>query len=231
MIVGYLLRQCIWKESFRMNYACHSGFRWPFWKNSRCYGWQKVLHDMQKAMLRWPELFDRGQFWTLVLLHGGQTFTRWDSGSWIFLCVCAQGFVNLCWHKDPCMMYHFKGTLMPKFDKSTFLQLFALIPQPGSEWPRLVVNINVKPVRRSKDEPVGWWLMQPGANIIHCLIDTTSSAPIGENLRDTVYLRINFTVHWEHIKAIGPREAIRYSHFYHGWGVKIQTQPREAYCF
>lgn len=122
----------------------------------------------------------------------------------VCVCACAQGFVNLCWHKDPCMMYQFKGTLMPKFDKGTFLQLFALIPQPGSEWPRLVVNINVKPVRRSKDEPVGWWLMQPGANIIHCLTDTSSSAPIGENLRDTVYLRINFTVqHGNILKQYG----------------------------
>lgn len=166
-----------------MNYACHSDFRWPFSKNSRCYVRRKVLHDMHKP--RWDDLNSlTGVNIGRWCFYMGDKHVRDETVVARSFCVCAQGFVDLCWHKDPCMMYHFKGTLMPKFDECTFLQLFALIPQPGSEWPRLVVNINVKPVRRSKGEPVGCSLMQPGANIIHHLIDTENSVPIGENLRD-----------------------------------------------
>ncbi len=146
-----------------LNYSCNSGFRWPFSKPSGALGDEKCCMTRKKP--RCDDLnsltevsFGRWCFYTGDKHVHDETVVARSS-----VCVCVQGFVDLGWHKDPCMMYHVKGTLMPNFDKCTFLQLFALIPQPGSEWPRLIVNINVKPVRRSKDEPVddGWCNLVP----------------------------------------------------------------------
>lgn len=77
-----------------MNYACHSDFRWPFSKNSRCYGRRKVLHDMQKPRrdnLNSLTGVSFGRCW----FYMGDKHVRDETVVAIFLCVCV--CTRLCW--------------------------------------------------------------------------------------------------------------------------------------